>query len=281
VTHGRSLCWHPVPPSENRRSGPESAGRGSRPRGEIIPEWWATSSRNGGRDHPGIGGRHHPGTTGGFPRNRHLNFVLSGIAVGGLSDCLPWALLFACKRCKPKKPQHRSDLLSRTPLRCDPTVRKSPAPLPSRSGRLAQGSITSRGCGRGGWPTCTRTSARKFASSPARAGKAAARQKSPASGRGLSSLHRGCRPCWERQKRRPTHSGQTNPGKQSGTSATQWPQRRRTRSCSQARQHSCQAAVISSGVHLRAACGALSSPRSANSESSLTSLPREPAQLAQ
>src|SRR5207249_9187575 len=40
------------------------------PTGEIIPEWWATSSRNDGRDHLGIGGRHHPGTTGGFIRNR-------------------------------------------------------------------------------------------------------------------------------------------------------------------------------------------------------------------
>jgi hypothetical protein len=39
--------------------------------GEIIPEWWATSSRNGGRDHLGIGGRHHSGTTGDFTRNRH------------------------------------------------------------------------------------------------------------------------------------------------------------------------------------------------------------------
>src|ERR687887_353278 len=55
----------------NQRSGPESVSRGTRP-GEIIPEWWATSSRNGGRDHLGIGGRHHPGTTGSFTRNRHL-----------------------------------------------------------------------------------------------------------------------------------------------------------------------------------------------------------------
>jgi hypothetical protein len=55
---------------KSRRIGPESASRGTRPPGEIIPEWWATSSRNGGRDHLGIGGRHHPGTTGGFTRNR-------------------------------------------------------------------------------------------------------------------------------------------------------------------------------------------------------------------
>src|SRR5437667_6214894 len=41
------------------------------PPGEVIPEWWATSSRNGGRDHLGMGGRHHPGMRGGFLRNRH------------------------------------------------------------------------------------------------------------------------------------------------------------------------------------------------------------------
>jgi hypothetical protein len=29
--------------------------------GDIIPEWWATSSRNGGRHHLGFGGRHHSG----------------------------------------------------------------------------------------------------------------------------------------------------------------------------------------------------------------------------
>src|SRR5438046_5278986 len=56
----------------SQRSGPESASRGTRPPGEIIPEWWATSSRNGGRDHLGIGGRHHPGMRGGFTRNRQL-----------------------------------------------------------------------------------------------------------------------------------------------------------------------------------------------------------------
>jgi hypothetical protein len=63
-----------VPPSESRRSGPESASRGTPPPGEIIPEWWATSSRNGGRDHLGIRGRHHLGTTGGFIRNRQAAY---------------------------------------------------------------------------------------------------------------------------------------------------------------------------------------------------------------
>src|SRR5215831_183982 len=37
----RSLLWN------SQRSGPESASRGTRPPGEIIPEWWAASSRNG------------------------------------------------------------------------------------------------------------------------------------------------------------------------------------------------------------------------------------------
>ncbi|MFZ1093922.1 MAG: hypothetical protein WAN75_32715, partial [Xanthobacteraceae bacterium] len=37
--------------------------------GEIIPEWWATSSRNGGRNYLGMGGRHHSGIMGGLLRN--------------------------------------------------------------------------------------------------------------------------------------------------------------------------------------------------------------------
>src|SRR6266542_2634702 len=39
--------------------------------GKIIPEWWATSSRNAGRNYLGMGGRHHSGITGGLLRNRH------------------------------------------------------------------------------------------------------------------------------------------------------------------------------------------------------------------
>jgi hypothetical protein len=70
LAHGRSLCWHPVPPLDSQRSGSESASRGAPTPGEIIPEWWATSSRKGGRDHLGMGGRHHPGMTGGLLRNR-------------------------------------------------------------------------------------------------------------------------------------------------------------------------------------------------------------------
>jgi hypothetical protein len=58
VAHGRSLCWHPVPPSENRRSGPESASRGIRPR--------ARSSRNGGRHHLGTVGEIIPESVGGI-----------------------------------------------------------------------------------------------------------------------------------------------------------------------------------------------------------------------
>src|SRR4249919_2930578 len=41
--------------------------------GEIIPEWWATSSRNGGRNYLGMGGRHHSGIMGGLLRNPHTS----------------------------------------------------------------------------------------------------------------------------------------------------------------------------------------------------------------
>ena len=39
--------------------------------GDIIPERWATSSRNGGRHYLGMGGRHHSGIMGGLLRNPH------------------------------------------------------------------------------------------------------------------------------------------------------------------------------------------------------------------
>ena len=51
VVHGRSLCWHPAPPSKSRRSGPDSEQQRHQTPGDIIPEQGATSSRNGGRDH--------------------------------------------------------------------------------------------------------------------------------------------------------------------------------------------------------------------------------------
>src|SRR5215813_5179198 len=64
VTHGRPLCWHPFPPLDSQKSGPESARRGTSTPGRDHPEWWATASRNSGRN----GGRHHSGLTGGFAR---------------------------------------------------------------------------------------------------------------------------------------------------------------------------------------------------------------------
>jgi len=67
LAHGRSLCWHPVSPSESRRSGPEVGQQTHPTPGEIIPECGATSSRNGGARSSRNSGRHHPGTTGGFP----------------------------------------------------------------------------------------------------------------------------------------------------------------------------------------------------------------------
>jgi hypothetical protein len=51
------------PPLDSQGNGPESASRGTSHPGEIIPEWWAELSRNGGR--------HHSGMMGGFARNRH------------------------------------------------------------------------------------------------------------------------------------------------------------------------------------------------------------------
>jgi hypothetical protein len=39
-------------------------------RGEIIPEWWATSSRNGGRDHFGMVGAIIPESRAASPRNQ-------------------------------------------------------------------------------------------------------------------------------------------------------------------------------------------------------------------
>src|SRR5258707_7712244 len=36
------------------------------PRGDIIPEWWATSNRNGGRHHSGMVGDIEPPAAGGY-----------------------------------------------------------------------------------------------------------------------------------------------------------------------------------------------------------------------
>jgi hypothetical protein len=57
LAHDCSLCWHPVSPLEQpkERDLSRPAEAPATP-GEIIPEWWATSSRNGGRRHPGIVG---------------------------------------------------------------------------------------------------------------------------------------------------------------------------------------------------------------------------------
>src|SRR6266478_5400384 len=44
------------PPLDSQGNGPESASRGTSHPSEIIPEWWATSSRNGGRNYLGMAG---------------------------------------------------------------------------------------------------------------------------------------------------------------------------------------------------------------------------------
>src|SRR5436190_11338349 len=73
LAHDRSLCWHPVSPLDEpkERDLSRSAEAPATP-GEIIPEWWATSSRNGGRNYLGMGGRHHSGIMGGLLRNQHI-----------------------------------------------------------------------------------------------------------------------------------------------------------------------------------------------------------------
>ena len=61
-----------------RGAGPESASRGTRRPGDIIPEWWATSSRNGGR--------HHLGTVGGIISEPVGDIIPeSGAASSGIS----------------------------------------------------------------------------------------------------------------------------------------------------------------------------------------------------
>jgi hypothetical protein len=65
LAHDRSLCWHPgLSFGTAKGARPESASRGTCHPGGIIPEWWATSSR--------IGGRHHSGIMGDLLPNRQL-----------------------------------------------------------------------------------------------------------------------------------------------------------------------------------------------------------------
>jgi hypothetical protein len=53
MAHGRSLRWHPVSPSKAEGADLSRPAEAPTP-GEIIPESWVTSSRNGGRDHLGM-----------------------------------------------------------------------------------------------------------------------------------------------------------------------------------------------------------------------------------
>jgi len=54
MAHRKPLRWHPGPPSQKPKGGTVSEPEGaSSPRGDIIPECWARSSRNGGRNHSG------------------------------------------------------------------------------------------------------------------------------------------------------------------------------------------------------------------------------------
>jgi len=70
-------------------SGGEHLGGGEqeRAKGEIVPVWWATSSRNDGRFRPGIG-RQTPSVAPGF-----LVWACSGAAVEKYRDRLPYQVL--------------------------------------------------------------------------------------------------------------------------------------------------------------------------------------------
>jgi hypothetical protein len=88
MAHGHSLCWHPVPPSESRRSGPESASRGTGPR--------ARSSRNGGRHHLGMAGGIMLEQRAASPRNqqsslRSISFSAKKFLRGVSSNATPSA----------------------------------------------------------------------------------------------------------------------------------------------------------------------------------------------
>src|SRR5689334_19455472 len=92
LAHVRSLCRHPLPPSANRRSGPETASRDTRPLDEIIPEWRARSFRNGGRDHLGMVDDFIPEPRAASRRNPHVTWV-HGVSMTELSRrWLLWVL---------------------------------------------------------------------------------------------------------------------------------------------------------------------------------------------
>lgn len=71
TAHRKPLCRHPGSPSQSRKG--SSYGSQKRPRhpGDIIPEWWATSSRNGWATSNRNGGRDHLGILGDIDRNPH------------------------------------------------------------------------------------------------------------------------------------------------------------------------------------------------------------------
>src|SRR6185312_13887016 len=59
------------PPSQSRKDGPYGASRGRVTPGDIIPESWETSSRNGWATSNQNGGRDHLGMLGDIERNPH------------------------------------------------------------------------------------------------------------------------------------------------------------------------------------------------------------------
>src|SRR3981081_1368747 len=56
MAHRKPLSRHPGPLRKAERQDRIGARRGLVTPGDIIPQWWATSNRNGGRDHSGMVG---------------------------------------------------------------------------------------------------------------------------------------------------------------------------------------------------------------------------------
>jgi len=67
--HGFAVCGSGLASGRSHHPGEGRPAEAPAIPGEIIPEWWATSSRNGGRNYLGMGGRHQSGIMGGLLRN--------------------------------------------------------------------------------------------------------------------------------------------------------------------------------------------------------------------
>src|SRR5215471_3400910 len=94
------------PPLEAKGTDLSRAGRGTSHPGEIIPDWWATSSRNSGRNYLGMAGGIIPES---WAASTGISIALLGIGQR-LKDALGWRFDgyflndgFVCTNCR-----HRS-----------------------------------------------------------------------------------------------------------------------------------------------------------------------------